>query len=369
MKKVIKTKIMYYLLGFISAIGIVSVFAYSYVAQEIGFSPKASDWDVDNVRDALDSFRDIASYCPFGCPHREGDVVYSSDFIDRESTYTPECFGKFKLEVWGAQGGSYDSTYFGGYGGYAVGVININTMDPLYINVGEAGIGGVPGPTKIDDSYNGGGGSPSHSDGNEKRASGGGATHIATKSGELYELVNERESAVIIVAGGGGGAQVNSAILSTAYSYGGHGGGFKGTSATGKTPNGGGGTQLAGGSGDTAHGIDGSFGKGGYGANAAGGGGGWYGGGAANRGGGGGSGYIASSRLVQNTSNQIVNKLYCYSCEETDSLNSYTVSTYGTTTHENDRNAQCTNGVSSEPISGCAKKGNGYVRITYLGTD
>ncbi len=59
--------------------------------------------------------------------------------------------------------------------------------------------------------------------------------------------------------------------------------------------------------------------------------------------------------------------MYCYGCTESSDLKLYTISTRGTTTHASERNAACTNGYSSDPISGCAKAGNGYVKITYLG--
>ena len=47
--------------------------------------------------------------------------------------------GRYKLECWGAQGGSYTDIYHGGYGGYSVGEIVLNTERTLYINVGGAG--------------------------------------------------------------------------------------------------------------------------------------------------------------------------------------------------------------------------------------
>ena len=340
---------MYYLLGFISAIGIVSVFAYSYTAGDVGFTPLEEGWDVDNVQDALDSFRDIASECTFGCEIKPGEVVFTSDYTGEESIFVPECTGNYKLEVWGAQGGSYNSTYFGGYGGYSTGIIFVTDLNPFYINVGEAGIGGIPGPTKINETYNGGGGSTSHSDSNEKRASGGGATHIAYASGELFRLSDTASTNVIIVAGGGGGAQVNSAILSTAYSYGGHGGGYIGGSATGKTPNGTGGTQLAGGEGDS-WGSAGSFGKGGFGSNSSGGGGGWYGGSSGARSGGaGGSGFIASGRLKSLVS--VEKHMTCYSC---------------TTSDDTETKTRTTTDVSLEAEPDQAKKGDGYAKITLV---
>ena len=119
---------------------------------------------------------------------------------------------------------------------------------------------------------------------------GGGATHIATKTGELKNLSGNK-AAVLLVAGGGGGT-------GQANGEGGKGGGWYG--------GGYGGTQTGPGSGGS---DKGSFGQGGQGdwywadggletGAGGGGGGGWYGGNGGNRymgggaGGGGGSGYI-----------------------------------------------------------------------------
>ena len=50
--------------------------------------------------------------------------------------------GKYKLEVWGAQGGTGgDGTYDtqGGRGGYSVGVLSISSSTQLYVYCGGAG--------------------------------------------------------------------------------------------------------------------------------------------------------------------------------------------------------------------------------------
>lgn len=75
-------------------------------------------------------------------------------------TFTAPCSGHYKLEVWGAQGGSYtDMTYNhesvkfspydeakrgaknceGGKGAYVTGVVNLNAGDILYVYVGKQG--------------------------------------------------------------------------------------------------------------------------------------------------------------------------------------------------------------------------------------
>jgi len=44
--------------------------------------------------------------------------------------------GTYKLEVWGAQGGSYSTSYYGGKGGYSVGVLTIAESKNIYVYCG-----------------------------------------------------------------------------------------------------------------------------------------------------------------------------------------------------------------------------------------
>ena len=188
--------------------------------------------------------------------------------------------GKYKLEVWGAQGGS--CTQNPGKGGYSTGNVTLSTTTKLYIYVGGQG----ETCTKIQSGvakggFNGGG--------TGYWCSGaGGATHIASATGLLSELSSLRSS-IYVVAGGGGGSGKNSG-------GGGDGGGITGgrgkNTDTASKDEGEGGTQTTG----YAFGQGGDGGIYGY---AAGGGGGWYGGyggtsysGNGTPNGGGGSGYI-----------------------------------------------------------------------------
>lgn len=104
----------------------------------------------------------------------------------------------------------------------------------------------------------------------------------------------------------------------------------------------GGGTQTAGGAGTYSAGT---FGQGGSKTNtqASTGGGGC----SSNLAGGGGSGYIGNSSLINKA-------MYCYNCKTSSDSQTLTNST--------------TN-VSENPISQYAKIGNGYVKITYIGTE
>ena len=191
------------------------------------------------------------------------------------------CNGTYKLEVWGAQGGTNStSAAAGGKGGYSSGNINLTSGQTLYIGVGGAGAKGGAAP------FNGG--SSNNDVYGAVAGTGGGATHIATSTGVLPSLENNKES-ILIVAGGGGGS-VNS------YA-GGVGGGLSGTNGKGTEP-GYGASQTAGGSNGTNNAsYAGKFGQGGNSLYSNGsGGGGYYGGGGAcgfyESGGGGGSSYI-----------------------------------------------------------------------------
>lgn len=265
---------------------------------------------------------------------------YDFTYVGREEEFVIPKSGTYKIEAWGAQGGSYNDTYFGGYGGYSSGFINLNKDEKLYIYVGSQ-------PSSTEGGYNGGGNGAMSS--SSLRYGGGGATHVAKATGLLYQL-KDNPTSVIIVAGGGGGGKNNE---SEDFRFGGSGGGFIGNNAGGSgTSIGKGATQISGGEsagGSYCTSENGSFGLGGAGCqNASGGGSGWYGGSGGARSdidgaGGGGSGYL---------SNSLTDKvMYCYECTESNDPSTKTIST--------------TN-VSITPISNYAKMGDGYVKITFV---
>ena len=295
-------------------------------------------------------------------------ISYVFDYTGKNQIFNVPYTGEYKLEVWGAQGGNCvksNKTYDGGYGSYSVGVVSLHKGDYLFVVVGEQGdictikkesVGG----------YNGGGKGFSDS---LYVSGGGGAIHIALRNGLLSNLtVND----ILIVSGGGGGSAYKNA---NDYVLGGSGGGYIGVSAinfttiknlpTEKSLSTGG-TQESGGK--SIEGVKGSAGLFGLGASyindkqikifCSGGGGGYYGGGAAEKtgGGSGGSGYIGNTNLTNKY-------MYCYNCTESTDENTYTINTNESSNLTDKEN--CPNGYSKEPISKCAKAGNGYVRITY----
>lgn len=119
--------------------------------------------------------------------------------------------GLYKLQVWGAQGGTY-SSYTGGNGGYSEGILTLLQALKVYVFVGgqgsRSGNGGWNG---------GGGGSGSASytsggtSGSSYMACGGGGTDIALVTSSMayssYRTNRSSESLLsrIIVAGGGSG--------------------------------------------------------------------------------------------------------------------------------------------------------------------
>lgn len=133
--------------------------------------------------------------------------------------------GRYKLQCWGAQGGtnSYASSAVGSCGGYSEGVINLKNETTLYVFVG--------GTVQVKDTgalqnggWNGGGGSTGYSAygstsgtssttgfGRSNPGAGGGATDISTVDSDMSYLGgrNNRSTASLlarcIVAGGGAG--------------------------------------------------------------------------------------------------------------------------------------------------------------------
>ncbi len=217
-----------------------------------------------------------------------GDILNVPYSGAKKSITLPK--GKFKLEVWGAQGGYRSSATYGGKGGYSVGTITLSEPTTVHCYAGGAGnTGGTSG------GFNGGG----------KRTSypgGGGASDIRIGTDSLL--------ARVIVAGGGGsdgataktgmyGGGATGGSSTQNYGTGGYGGAQTGVSNTSwqTTSQSSSLTTQAGayaGFGFGGNGINRSSGYGGAG------GGGWYGGsgsypdgsGDDDRGGGGGSGFV-----------------------------------------------------------------------------
>ena len=293
-----------------------------------------------------------------------GDTVFNFDYTGGEQTFTTPVSGTYKLETWGASGGGSGKKNPGGYGGYSVGNIKYNKDATIYISVGESGqFVNENGISEISKGgYNGGGnGGRGKASKFNNGAGGGGATSIQSEllgDGQLQNYENDINS-VLMVSGGGGG-------ISGYQWMAGSGGGYKGGNSQIQAAENNGNIFRWGGNSVGATQTSGyHFGLGqsakdkengqGYGCEGNGGAGGGFYGGYANLAdgalsddaGAGGSGYIGNPLLTDKI-------MYCYNCEESSEVSTKTVST------------TCS---EETPNSYCAKKGNGYARITLVSID
>lgn len=227
--------------------------------------------------------------------------VWNFDYNGTYQTFKVPQNGTYKIELWGAQGGTRFTS--GSRGAYTSGEIILSKNKKLYIYIGQKGNSTRQLPEDTIDIFGGGGkgnynclsyyNSISISIKGGENFSGGGATDIRLNNGNWDEFTSLKSR--IMVAAGAGGV---GSLTSGSSSHGGTTNGIDGIEDSRiieggiyyeKRPNkeikyyGTGGTQTSGGN------INGSFGKGGnaiYGGNlcniseGAGGGGGYYGGGA-----------------------------------------------------------------------------------------
>ena len=141
---------------------------------------------------------------------RNGDTITYTYSGSYRSVTLPQ--GVFKLQVWGGQGGGLGNDN-GGKGGYATGVLTLNSATTLYIYVGGKGtnsqnaIDGGYDSTHYAGGWNGGG-----SGSGRGGPGGGGATDIRMGGTALGNR--------IIVAGGGGGGNGSSSVTYTFNSSG-----------------------------------------------------------------------------------------------------------------------------------------------------
>jgi len=154
-------------------------------------------------------------------------TTYDFKYTAGSQTFTVPKTGKYKIEAWGAQGGSldiYNNNRNGGKGSYTSGEITLTSGENLYIYVGGKGIdvfepGTIVGldnksiGATISGSFNGGGAGTDESDGttlsgNETGAPGGGATDIRLVSGQWNNAAS-LNSRIMVAAGGSGAYNIN----------------------------------------------------------------------------------------------------------------------------------------------------------------
>ncbi len=245
-------------------------------------------WDNDNRLMNLDTSGSDKCYVYFDIKEPD-EVVFS--YTGSYQEFIVPADGKYKIELWGAQGGNtlaLSYLGYGGYGAYTIGTVELTADSVIYIYVGGKGIDGnnTNGGWVPVGAYNGGG---KGSSSDQRSSGGGGATDVRLE-------INSLNSRIMVAGGGGGGGISNRGSaggmndgLSKASLY-----GYNATVTSG-------GSFGVGGTHSTTV-TSGTFGVGGSAAIAicGGGGGGYYGGGGGTHvtptssgGGGGGSSYIS----------------------------------------------------------------------------
>ena len=137
------------------------------------------------------------------------------DYTGSSQTFTSIKTGNYKVELWGAQGGSGSADksnyiYPGGKGAYTSGKIDLNNNSTIYLYVGEYGSDHEFDSEELAPvSFNGGGAGGydlnTSLDTSDSGGSGGGATDIRIVNGE-WNNFDSLKSRIMVAAGGGGGA-------------------------------------------------------------------------------------------------------------------------------------------------------------------
>ena len=244
------------LTGILITLSVVASALFIYNAKEIEFVSKDTNWNVDNVEDAINDIKN--NYIPKSTYIGE---EYTFDFTGSYKSFIVPHAGLYKVELWGAAGGTGTYNALGGKGAYTTGKIHLEKDMELFIYVG-----GKWGLTTTE-GWNGG-----SRGANNNGAAGGGATDVRLKGGNWNDAISLRSR--IMVAGAGGGGGHNYGAVTGENSYGGNAGtliGYSGNHSRGGTQYSyttlaQGGTQVSGGtrgSGGLVTGNAGAFGVGG----------------------------------------------------------------------------------------------------------
>ena len=142
----------------------------------------------------------------------EGSIVSSTktyvatySFTGNYQTFEAPYTGKYKIELWGAEGGPNDISTMqkGGNGAYTSGEIVLNKGTKLFIYVGNYGYQ----PSNLTKPFNGGGAPDTTGIWESSHAgdySGGGATDVRLVAGE-WDNFDSLKSRIMVAAGGSGG--------------------------------------------------------------------------------------------------------------------------------------------------------------------
>ena len=114
-----------------------------------------------------------------------GKINYTTNFsyTGECTTYIAKSDGYYNLEVWGAQGGNYNTTYVGGLGGYSKGIVHLTKGTTLYVCVGGQPQTVTTASVAVPGGFYGGGAIASYSDStNYDKYTGGGSGYVYTSS-------------------------------------------------------------------------------------------------------------------------------------------------------------------------------------------
>lgn len=159
--------------------------------------------------------------------------------------------GKFKLETWGAQGGSYSDSLVGGNGGYACGTLTLNASVTIFIRTGGKGGSVTSGATAGSGGFNGGGAGGTGAVSNGVAGSGGGGCS------DVRVGTDDVDHSLLCAGGGGGsggpgekgGQSVDSSTAASGGAAGADGSTSSGSSNNYSGSGGAAGTSTAGGTG------------------------------------------------------------------------------------------------------------------------
>ena len=122
-----------------------------------------------------------------------GKINYTTNFsyTGECTTYIAKSDGYYNLEVWGAQGGNYNTTYVGGLGGYSKGIVHLTKGTTLYVCVGGQPQTVTTASVAVPGGFNGGGNgfNRAYSGTYTYGQAGGGATDIRIGQNSLYARV------------------------------------------------------------------------------------------------------------------------------------------------------------------------------------
>ncbi len=162
-------------------------------------------WDKENWSLTVSNLKKIPTSCSVNFVLNIG-FSWAFNYTGDEQSYVVPISGRYKIELWGAEGGKAlcngSVCNDGGNGAYTKGEINLKEGNTFYLYVGSAGTNAVRGKN-VNGGYNGGGLGTWDLKDDEASAGGGGATDIRLVNGD-WKNFDGLKSRIMVAAGGGG---------------------------------------------------------------------------------------------------------------------------------------------------------------------